>query len=104
MWTMAGLKDIGPSIKPHEGEMVRDYFTRVMVEMKSMNVCTAYLRQCECFYEVKTDTGHTEEMEEWVFENAQDGAYYCTNIFGGPCSWFFNDKETAAIFKLAYGN
>jgi hypothetical protein len=47
-------------------------------------------------------TRHTIAMEEWIFEHTKDGEWYCTNIFGGPASWFFNDETIAILFKLMF--
>lgn len=105
MWDLTAYNtDTMPKISPLEGELVRDYCMRVIAETHRMGVPAEYIRENTSFYEVFTNSLHTDEMEEWVFENGQDGAYYCTNIFGtGPCYWYFNDQHTAAMFKLAYG-
>jgi hypothetical protein len=92
-------------ISPLEGELVRDYCMRVMVETRKLTIPSNFIRDNGNFYEVTTRSSHSDEIEEWIFENGRDGAYYCTNIFGdGPCTWFFNDAHTAAMFKLAYGD
>lgn len=93
-------------IEPNEGELVRDYCMRVMIETQrwSTSLNASYLRECGHFHEVTTADSHNEEIEEWLFEFAREGSYYCTNLFGaGGAVWFFNDTETAAMFKLAFG-
>jgi hypothetical protein len=77
---------------------------REIIETQKINVPAAYLREHTCFHEVITDDEHSEEIEEWLSEFAREGSYYCTNLFGqGGASWLFNDTETAAMFKLAFG-
>lgn len=72
----------------------------------------AILREAETFHEVFTN-GLTEEMEAWILENAQPDSFYYTvqgPMFTPSWSqyqdtsvyWFFDDKETAVIFKLAF--
>jgi hypothetical protein len=86
-----------------EGERIRDYFIRVVTETGSLNISHKYMSECGYFHEVKTKR-HNLAMEEWLVEHTEANEYYCTNIYGGPASWFFNDETTAVLFGVMFAD
>lgn len=105
MWNLTALnKENFIKIEPLDDELVRDYCMRVIAETQRMTIPDSYLRDSGRFYEVLIRQTYDETIEDWLFEFAREGAYYCTDLFSSQFStWFFNDKETAAMFKLMYG-
>ena len=88
---------------PEEGELVQDYYKRIVRQTNCINLDPCMFRIPGVFHEVSTRF-HRVEMEEWIFEHVEEGAYYCTNIYGGPASWFVNDETIAVLFKIMYGD
>lgn len=92
------IPDAKVRIEPKEGELVRDFVLRVYAERQILISSPGQLRKFKCFHEVAANP-YDEEVERWIFENADEGSYFYTteNI------WFFNDDGVAAMFKLLHG-
>lgn len=95
------IPQYNPGFIPNEGELVQEFYVRMLRETKCLHLDPEVFRMSGQFHEVTTRF-HRLEMEEWIFEHVEQGAYYCTNIYGGPASWFFNDSSIAVLFKLMF--
>lgn len=105
--------ELKPILSVIDGEPIMDFVHRLFLVHRILNPSAKFIRSFSCFYEVKSKL-HSDEMEEWCWENTGDGRYYYTtdqSLIGSlsmyndtsSVSWFFNDEASAALFKLAFG-
>ena len=97
---------------PEINEPIGSFVMRLCRHRKLVFPSANSLRDTNVFYEVITSSRNlSDEVEEWVWENAGEGMYYYTiegvGLNFSPVSpavhWFFNSKDVAAMFKLAFG-